>query len=520
MTLLEVPFAEKEQAKALGARWNPVEKKWYVPDELKDSLESFARWLPAEASQQILLEDTHNETETQKGIRLSELMGRIQTALRTSFPGGIWVQAEIANLNERRGHIYLELSEMNEQGQAIATSRAMIWQSQVDRILSRFQQETGSELEAGQKILLLAEINFHEKFGFSLVIQDIDPAFTLGELEANLNQIRQSLIQDKLYDLNKQLALAKDFFRIAVIAPPSAAGLGDFRADADRLQQQNLCEFKYFYSAFQGEQVESEMLAAFDAFQALHLAKPYDALVIIRGGGAKLDLNPLNLLSLAKRITQMDLPVLTGIGHERDNTILDEVAHSRFDTPSKVIAFIRHSIFTQAQQAKNQWQLIERQSLLQVQKQQNELALFEQMMQQNSLKVLHKWQEKLTPSYLRIEQTSHKIILKEKGRLQQSHQAIHARVEHSVNLKKQQLNYQFEQVKNQQNAPLTLAKKQIQQWIGFILSSGPQSQLNRGFVICKHQNKVIKTAQQAKQHSSLSLQFQDENIKVIVENKE
>jgi len=345
MILLEVPFTEKEVAKSLGARWNPMEKKWYVPDELEDRLSAFSKWLPLQTvTQSALSSDAIPANERAKGISLSQLMMQVQGAMRQAFPGAVWVKAELANLNERRGHLYLELSETAESGQPIANCRAMIWQSQVKRLLERFALETGSALKAGQKVLLLAEVNFHEKFGFSLVIQDLDPSFTLGELEANLNKIRQQLIADKLYDLNKNQPFPKDFFRVAVIAPPNAAGLGDFRADADQLQAANLCEFKYIYSAFQGDRVEAEMLAAFEAFNGLHNAKAFDALIIIRGGGAKLDLNPLNVYSLAKQIAQISVPVLTGIGHERDTTILDEVACMRFDTPSKVIAGIRQSI--------------------------------------------------------------------------------------------------------------------------------------------------------------------------------
>jgi len=517
MILLEVPFTEKEVAKSLGARWNPMEKKWYVPDELEDRLSAFSKWLPLQTvTQSALSSDAIPANERAKGISLSQLMMQVQGAMRQAFPGAVWVKAELANLNERRGHLYLELSETAESGQPIANCRAMIWQSQVKRLLERFALETGSALKAGQKVLLLAEANFHEKFGFSLVIQDLDPSFTLGELEANLNKIRQQLIADKLYDLNKNQPFPKDFFRVAVIAPPNAAGLGDFRADADQLQAANLCEFKYIYSAFQGDRVEAEMLAAFEAFNGLHNAKAFDALIIIRGGGAKLDLNPLNVYSLAKQIAQISVPVLTGIGHERDTTILDEVACMRFDTPSKVIAGIRQSIFSRAQKAHQHWLMIERASRLYVQQQKQSLINFENRVQRQSLAITEKLKQNLAPLHYQIQRQSFSLLEAEKHQLHQLHQNLNYQVSAALNLQKLFLNQFNQTLKDKPFSYLTQAKMQNKQWIGFILSSGPKTQLNRGFAIVKNrQGDPIKTAELARQQSQIHITFRDGTLQAI-----
>lgn len=517
MTLLDVPFVEKEVAKSLGARWNPQEKKWYVPDELEGDLALFSKWLPmATITESALDANATPANEQQKGISLSQLMSQVQGALRQAFAGAVWVKAEVANLNERRGHVYLELSETAESGQPIANCRAMIWQSQVNRLLERFAQETGSELQIGQKVLLLAEVNFHEKFGFSLVIQDLDPSFTLGEIEANINKIRQQLTQEKLYDLNKQLTLPEDYFRVAVIAPPNAAGLGDFRADADLLQSKQLCDFKYFYSAFQGDQVEAEMVAAFDAFNGLHQMEPFDALIIIRGGGAKLDLNPLNLYSLAKQIALSPIPVLTGIGHERDSTILDEVAGQRFDTPSKVIAAIRQTIFSRAQKAQQHWTLIESASRLYVEQQKQSIQTHESTVHKQSLAITETLKNVLNPLNFQIQRQSFALLEKQKYRLDQLNQNIHYQVNGSLKLQKQQLS-NFKQSLLQH--PFTLiehAKQQNKQWIQFILSSGPKTQLNRGFVIIKDKQGIpIKTAQKAQQQAEIEITFSDGTIKAI-----
>lgn len=526
MTFLEVPFKEKDQAKALGARWDNISRKWYVPADLHEQLEQFERWLPQsqtpaapQSHTNSLNLDLNPDSEEEKGTRLSIVLRRIQSALRSQFPGAMWVIAEIANLNQNRGHIYLELSETNEQGQTLASCRAMIWQGQVQRLLERFQQETGSQLAVGQKVLLLAEVNFHEQYGFSLVIQDIDPSFTLGELEANLNAIRKQLIAEQLYNRNKQFVLPEDFFRIAVIAPPAAAGLGDFRADADALQQAGLCEFKYFYSAFQGEQVETEFLAAFDAIAALHAANPFDALVIIRGGGAKLDLNMLNLYALARRVCKATLPVMTGIGHERDHTILDEVASCRYDTPSKVIADIRHHIFQQAQMGKQHWKQIEQASQLLVKRYQHQLDQLDHTIQQNSQTSLYLWKDKLTPLKYQLQQQGQRKLQTTEQKLQQLQQAIENQVSNQVNQFKNVIEQQQEKVHQEAKRALKHSHNQIIQWIAFVLSSGPKTQLNRGFAIVKNPNGIpIKTAHEAKKSQHLELQFIDGSIHAEIPN--
>lgn len=527
MIYLDVPFKEKDLAKSLGARWDNLSRKWYVPSTLSDDLTPFERWLSSEnteggvhSSQENLNENLQLATDEQveKGITLSALLNNVKSALRRQFPGALWVKAEISNLNLNRGHLYLELSETLDNGQLLAQCRAMIWQSQAERLLAHFKAETGSELAIGQKVLLLAEPTFHEQYGFSLVIQDLDPAFTLGELEASVTAIRKALVKAQLYGLNKRWRLPADFFRIAVIAPPAAAGLGDFRADADALQKAGLCEFTYFYSAFQGEQVESEMLAALDAIAALHEAHAFDALVIIRGGGAKLDLHQLNHYRLAERICEAPLPVLTGIGHERDNTILDEVAHTRFDTPSKVIAEIRQRIFQQAQNAKSHWRQIEQASRVRVHQLHHQLEQLDRRIHQNSRAGLVRWKEQLEPlKYLLQRQGQLKLQVTER-RLQGLQQTIDNQVAARISQSKYRLTQQQETIAQETQRALKQKREQISQWMAFIVSSGPKTQLNRGFVIVKDAQGIpLKSAFEAQQAGRVELQFADGSLEATID---
>jgi len=520
---LEVPFAQKEQAKSLGARWDPLKKKWYLPEAENKDLAPFQAWLPAGQLLGAGLVPTpvavdSVDAKDQSALSLSELLGQVQQQLQRSFNQPLWVKAEIANLSERRGHWYLELSETNDQGQSLASCRAMIWASQADSLLASFEQVTGSPLADGQQVLVQVQVNFHERFGFSLVIVGIDPSFTLGAIEANLIAIRQALIKQGIYQQNKRFAWPSDFFRIAVIAPPKAAGLGDFRTEADHLAKHQLCEFSYFYSSFQGDNTAEELATAFEAVIARHNYQAFDALVIIRGGGAKLDLNPLNTLSLASLIAQAPLPVFTGIGHERDNTILDEVANRRFDTPSKVIAAICQQLVQSAKQANQAWQQIQQTSLMQLQQAKSHLnQLKQQVSFQQSRQISH-WQQQLAPLYQQIHYTSLRQINVARIQLDNQMTQIRQQAWRPIQPLKIQLATLYQQVNTQAIQQVSHQRQACQQWIGFILSAGPQTQLKRGFALAKTANgQPILTAKAAQQAQQFELEFADGSVSVKVQ---
>ncbi|GAB6070283.1 exodeoxyribonuclease VII large subunit [Thiomicrorhabdus hydrogeniphila] len=535
MIFLDVPFREKDQVKALGARWDAVSKRWYIPEALKSEEASFQKWLPQTLTENVSADvtnhfdpysqslnfDSSNQSEVEKGTKLSIVLRKVQSTLRQGFPGGVWVVAEIANMNTRRGHVYLELTETNEQGQSIANCRGMIWQSQANRLLERFQTETGSGLAIGQKVLLLTEVSFHEQYGFSFVIQDLDPSYTLGAQEQRLNEIRKNLIKKGLYQKNKSFNLPTDFFRIAVIAPPDAAGLGDFRADADILQKYKLCQFSYFYSSFQGDAVEREMLEAISAVHSMHQTNAFDALVIIRGGGAKLDLNMLNIESIAETLCNANLPVLSGIGHERDNTILDEIAHTRFDTPSKVIGFIRTQIVHQAKYAQTNWINIEQSSRLQVQKLKQKIVNFHNTITRDSLNSVHKWQQKIEPINFAIRRLSESKIRQAGHDIDVIHQQIRSTVNQQITLIYADIEQQQKHVLENAKRVLSVQKQQLIQSISFILSSGPKAQLNRGFSMAKSlEGKPIITAKEALKHPKIELEFSDGSIEANIPPKQ
>jgi len=273
-------------------------------------------------------------------ISLLELNQLIKEKLADAFPTTVWVRAEISEFRENaNGHCYLELVDKEEKNDRIAAKmKAMIWSSTYKMLKLYFESTTGETLGAGLKILAACSVEFHEVYGISLVLHDIDPTFTLGEMAIRRFQLLKQLEEEGMLNMNKQLPFAMVPQRIAVISSATAAGYGDF------LDQLHTNRFGYvfyvhlFPAVMQGEQTERSVIAALDAVFAE--AKHFDVVVILRGGGAVADLSSFDRYLLALHCVQFPLPVLTGIGHLRDDTLIDHVAYASLKTPTAVAEFL------------------------------------------------------------------------------------------------------------------------------------------------------------------------------------
>lgn len=345
-TPLIIPAEDRSTAVALGAVLDRNSGQFFAPPGA--DLAVFHAWLPASPHSTAL-------AAPKQGVSLTELLQRVTAAIDNAFPRAEWVRIEISSLTRRNGHVYLDAVDRDESGKELSKSRATIWRGQADKLGEKFYKATGSHLADGMKVLVLVQPQFKGQYGLSLNITDIDPSFTLGDMEARLKRIREKLEADGDADRNRSLPAPTDFSNIAVISPDGAAGLGDFQAEADRLARAGLCSFSYFHAIFQGEKAKESLKDAFIKAHKIHEVDAFDALVVIRGGGAAADLHWLNEYLIAKMVCRFHAPVLTGIGHERDSTILDEYAHRSFGTPSKVIAHIKEVIATRANKALEDW---------------------------------------------------------------------------------------------------------------------------------------------------------------------
>ena len=249
----------------------------------------------------------------------------------------IWVTAEITDLSKRgNGHGYCTLVEKDQYGRSVATLRATIWQNNFAAVTRKFYAATGQPLSSGMKVALQLSASMHPLYGLSANVRDIDPSYTLGDMERIRREILAMLQKEGLYDRNKELTLPVAPQRIAIISADGAAGYGDF------MRQIDSSPYKFYtllYPAvMQGERTVPTVMAALDRIE--ETIDFWDCVVIIRGGGATTDLNSFDNIDLARRVATFPLPVIVGIGHERDNTVLDYIAHTRCKTPTAVAAFL------------------------------------------------------------------------------------------------------------------------------------------------------------------------------------
>ncbi|MEO7335393.1 MAG: exodeoxyribonuclease VII large subunit [Caldimonas sp.] len=245
-TYLNVPFRDKAEAKAKGARWDSETRKWFVP--IGRDLEPFTSWLPV-GSTKLVSQDL---TEASKGVPLSLLLAGVATVVEQAFRQGVWTTAEIVRV-DWDPHVYLELAERTAGGALVAKARAIVWARDVERVLGTFQATTGVRLAAGIKVLVRARPEFSAQYGLTLHIDGIDPSYTLGDLEARKRQIREQLKAEGIFERNRLLPAPWDYRALLVVSPPRAAGLGDFARDADRLQRHGLCQAVYAHSRFEGD---------------------------------------------------------------------------------------------------------------------------------------------------------------------------------------------------------------------------------------------------------------------------
>jgi exodeoxyribonuclease VII large subunit len=278
-------------------------------------------------------------TKKMNYLNLSELSYLIKSTIHSSLNEEYWVTAEIAQINchYNSGHCYLDLIEKQDDA-TLAKMRATIWARNYSQISTKFRALTGQDLQAGMKILMLVNVTFHEVYGLSLNIKDIDPRYTLGEMALKRREIIERLKKESIIDKNRNLPLPPVIQNIAVISSVTAAGYGDFIHRLD----DNPYGYRFSYSLFQayvqGEQAEESILLALR--KCNKLKDCFDAVVIIRGGGSTVDLQCFDSYPLSKEIALFPLPVFTGIGHERDETVADRVANKRLITPTAVAEFL------------------------------------------------------------------------------------------------------------------------------------------------------------------------------------
>jgi len=271
---------------------------------------------------------------------LLEFNNLIKETIENNFFDYISITAEINNITvNRTGHCYLELIQKDEfSDKIIAKTRATIWAPNYRMLAPYFESVTGKQLSEGIKILFKADVNFHEVFGFSINIIDIDPNYTLGDIERQKQETIKQLEFDGVIEMNKELQIQPIIKKIAIISSNTAAGYEDFINQLENNQYNFKYHYKLFEAYMQGNNAEDSIIEAFN--RIFEYSDFFDVVVLIRGGGAKSDLTVFDSYNIAYYITQFPIPVVTGIGHERDNSVADIVANTQVKTPTAAAEFI------------------------------------------------------------------------------------------------------------------------------------------------------------------------------------
>ena len=277
---------------------------------------------------------------------LRQLNLMVRDAIEMQLPDEYWVEAELSECRERGGHCYMELIEKDEQTNTpIARASAKCWRQTWQMVQPHFEHVTGQPLHAGLKVLLRVYAQFHETFGFSWIVTDIDPTYTIGDMARRRQEIIRQLKEEGVFDLQRELHIPMFAQHIAVISAAGAAGYGDFVHQLENNDYGFKFDVQLFPAIMQGEQVEQSIIAALNKIYEANalVGSPtdrFDCVVIIRGGGATADLSGFDTLALAENVAQFPLPIITGIGHDRDESILDMVSNTRVKTPTAAAALL------------------------------------------------------------------------------------------------------------------------------------------------------------------------------------
>ncbi len=407
---------------------------------------------------------------------LFEINQVIRNAVNNELPYRYWIRAELSEVQpNRNGHCYLELVEKDDyKRQIIAKSRGVIFSNTYVLLKSYFEEQTGTRFQAGIKVLISVSVDFSEVFGISFRVWDIDPNFTLGDMARKRAEILRRLEDEGVIDLNKELPLPSICRRIAVISSATAAGYGDFCDQLDSNSYGFPFYTKLFPAVMQGVQTESSIIEALEKIYA-H-ADLFDVVVLIRGGGSTSELNSFDSYLLAANCAQFPLPIISGIGHERDETVIDHVAHTRVKTPTAAAAFL---IEHQAQ------------ALAQVENLQRAIA--------GRIHAINR------QHHVAFESLSNRLLY-----------IFHHKtksLEGELDLIRSSLLTSINRFSTQKNHELALMEQ-------FVQLISPQNILKKGYALVLKNDRIIKNKENIQEGDQLQIRLSDGSVDVVVERKD
>jgi exodeoxyribonuclease VII large subunit len=430
-----------------------------------------------------------------EALTLLDLNQLVRNRLRREFPDSYWIQAEISECKEHySGHCYLELVQKRENSESLcAKARATIWANTWANLKPAFEQQTGTQLQAGQKVLVEVSVDFHELYGFSLVIRDIDAAYTIGDLSLRRQQVIKQLTEDGVFELNKELEWPVLPKRIAVVSSPSAAGYEDFM---DQLHHNDFgfhFMTAFFPATMQGDSAADSIVNALNNIQASE--QEFDVVVIIRGGGATTDLRCFDEYELCYYCAQYPLPLLTGIGHDRDSSVLDLVAHTSVKTPTAAAEHLIDCLSSEAFR----------------------LDANLDKLQQRVTQLLETYKRKLQANTERLRRTTSDGLHRANLQVERNHAELYRRANQFVlvrrqdaDLKTARLNHRVQTLLDQQKHRLGMLESRLEM-------VSPEIMIKKGFSLTLHKGKILKSIQDLKPGAEIQTRLKDGVIYSIIQ---
>jgi len=395
---------------------------------------------------------------------LYDLNEYLKRVIALNFQEPVWVSCEISQVSEVRGQVYMDVVQQDEDtNEVVAKSSAVIWYKSYLFIKNKLKELLPSILTVGTHVLLKVKIEYNERYGIKLVIEDIDPSYTIGQMEMARQKILQRLAEADVMDINRSLPLPRVISRIAIISSATAAGYKDFTAQLDTNEYGYKYKATLYKAAMQGQNTEREVCQALD--DIADIAHQYDCVVIIRGGGSKLDLSGFDSYNIGHKIATAPLPILTGIGHEIDQSVADLTSHTSFKTPTAVAAYIiDHNVAFEAEIVQmGQW----------------------------------------------IGQVAKHTVTEHKSTLDQITQLLRIQPKTALN----QATMELEQLNSQLKQSAKYAIREINESIGYaekvIKIADPVTTLKRGYAMIQIDGKVITSAKKLKKGQQVTVTYTD-----------
>ncbi len=450
-----------------------------------------------------MLQNSLNSKEESTALTLSKLTALIRKTLNTGFPDQFWVIAEISEFHlNNSGHAYLELVEKSQDNKKVlARMRGTIWSYTFRMLRPYFEGTTGYQFSAGIKVMVKVSLEFHPQYSISLNIKDIDPKYTLGDLARRKAEIIEKLTREGVIDMNKQLEFPIVPQRVAVISSPTAAGFEDFlKTLSDNIYNFHF-EISLFQAVMQGEKAEQSIIEALE--NIYQSESEFDVVVLIRGGGATIELDCFNNYDLAFHISQFPLPVLTGIGHERDETVADIVAYRKLKTPTAVSEMLIDRMAEFLAALDQALEFINDSVKQRVQSEKDKVSILSQHLLLFTKQNLHKADKNLNHLTHRINSTLKSSIINSYNLLNEKKNTLKFYLSTLLTKEKQKFETLLDKTERLSLLRIKEEKDKLASLERIKDLSDPDYILSKGYSITSHQGKVLKNAKSVKKDDEI-----------------